>query len=523
MPTPVRRKPTKTTPATTATTSGASDTTGSSPDGATSGADTGAATDGTATDSAATDGAATDGTATDSTATDGGALDAGAVNGDAVNPGDSVTGDAGDGCPNGCDDGNGCTDDSCVNGKCSHAVNTAPCDDGKACTTKDVCDSGTCAGAPLFWQKTFGGSGEDVGRAGAWLADGSVVVVGHSDGGGVASTGKGGRDAWVVRIDAHGELLWEQLLGNDLDQTAYDVAAWDGKFAVVGTWREHGDKRARGWLHVTDKAGKAVGSHVFGLGEVTELHAIAVGAAAAKPAIRMVAAGYLEDAAGDLALAVTRIDPTTLKPLWVKSHGTTGFDAAWDVVTLHNGHIAVVGDTAPGGSGPHVWLLELDDTGAVSWQRTYFSDGEDTGWSLVSDPDPVLQNKGYTVAGSRRKPGATSTAAWLMHADAAGKSTWQETATAPGGAAAYALARISGGFIAAGRSAKTAGNDEALLWRTDSAGATTWSLDAGVSGSAGYGAVVWNDAVGLVGKSGSGKAANLLVVRASLAGKTVCK
>ena len=110
-----------------------------------------------------------------------------------------------------------------------------------------------------------------------------------------------------------------------------------------------------------------------------------------------------------------------------------------------------------------------------------------------------------------------------MHADAAGESTWQETATAPGGAAAYDLARISGGFIAAGRSAKTAGNDEALLWRTDSAGATTWSLDAGVSGSAGYGAVVWNDAVGLVGKSGSGKAANLLVVRASLAGKTVCK
>jgi hypothetical protein len=48
------------------------------------------------------------------------------------------------------DDGNPCTDDVCdpVTGV-SHIPNTAPCDDGNACTTGDICGGGTCAGTPI--------------------------------------------------------------------------------------------------------------------------------------------------------------------------------------------------------------------------------------------------------------------------------------------------------------------------------------------------------------------------------------
>jgi|GEM_PF-2888924 len=48
-----------------------------------------------------------------------------------------------------CDDGNGCTDDSCAaGGSCVHVDNQASCDDGDACTVGDVCQGGGCAGAP---------------------------------------------------------------------------------------------------------------------------------------------------------------------------------------------------------------------------------------------------------------------------------------------------------------------------------------------------------------------------------------
>lgn len=45
-------------------------------------------------------------------------------------------------------DGSLCTDDVCdADGTCTHPANTAPCDDGNACTRTDTCQQGSCVGA----------------------------------------------------------------------------------------------------------------------------------------------------------------------------------------------------------------------------------------------------------------------------------------------------------------------------------------------------------------------------------------
>lgn len=44
-----------------------------------------------------------------------------------------------------CNDGNGCTNDACVDGKgCVFTANTASCSDGNACTLGDICGQGKC-------------------------------------------------------------------------------------------------------------------------------------------------------------------------------------------------------------------------------------------------------------------------------------------------------------------------------------------------------------------------------------------
>ena len=51
-----------------------------------------------------------------------------------------------------CDDGDPCTDDSCISdllGGCFHQHNTAQCDDGDACTTGDQCNQGRCEGSAI--------------------------------------------------------------------------------------------------------------------------------------------------------------------------------------------------------------------------------------------------------------------------------------------------------------------------------------------------------------------------------------
>ncbi len=48
-----------------------------------------------------------------------------------------------------CDDGNPCTDDTCVSGTCQRVNNTILCDDNDLCTINDVCALGTCAGTAV--------------------------------------------------------------------------------------------------------------------------------------------------------------------------------------------------------------------------------------------------------------------------------------------------------------------------------------------------------------------------------------
>lgn len=49
-----------------------------------------------------------------------------------------------------CNDGNSCTDDVCLGGRCAHTANSASCNDGNACTTGDHCAGGRCVGTPVI-------------------------------------------------------------------------------------------------------------------------------------------------------------------------------------------------------------------------------------------------------------------------------------------------------------------------------------------------------------------------------------
>ncbi|GMV44397.1 MAG: hypothetical protein AMXMBFR64_61130 [Myxococcales bacterium] len=68
--------------------------------------------------------------------------------GDPCTSGDTCTDGVCKGSPKSCDDGNPCTEDACVGfGKCvATPTSGAPCDDGKECSTGDVCVAGQCKG-----------------------------------------------------------------------------------------------------------------------------------------------------------------------------------------------------------------------------------------------------------------------------------------------------------------------------------------------------------------------------------------
>jgi hypothetical protein len=91
----------------------------------------------------------------------------------------------------------------------------------------------------LIWEKSFGGSEIDEARAIATTNDGDFIVVGDTRSSNKdVSFNKGGADLWMLKIASDGNLIWEKTIG----ATSFDVArsvskTTDNGFIITGNSR----------------------------------------------------------------------------------------------------------------------------------------------------------------------------------------------------------------------------------------------------------------------------------------------
>jgi hypothetical protein len=90
----------------------------------------------------------------------------------------------------------------------------------------------------IQWQQSYGGKGYESARDVIQSADGSFLVLGETnstDGGVVAGYG-GTKDIWLLKIDINGNLQWQKRIGGsglDLGNQLYSLD--DGNFLVAAT------------------------------------------------------------------------------------------------------------------------------------------------------------------------------------------------------------------------------------------------------------------------------------------------
>jgi len=85
----------------------------------------------------------------------------------------------------------------------------------------------------IEWQKTYGGSGFDLAHAIEQTQDGGYVVAGWT-----GSFGAGDKDAWVLKLDANGEIEWQKTYGGSGFDLAHAIEqTQDGGYVVAG-WTE---------------------------------------------------------------------------------------------------------------------------------------------------------------------------------------------------------------------------------------------------------------------------------------------
>jgi uncharacterized delta-60 repeat protein len=306
----------------------------------------------------------------------------------------------------------------------------------------------------IVWQKTYGGSGIDKAYSIQVTADGGYVMAGYSDSfNGPPSQG----DAWVVKLNADGTIAWQKTYGDGGDTV--DVGkviqqTSDGGFILAGRTASFGAGNDDFWILKLNGSGAISWENTYG------------GSAFDEPnAIQETADGGFIVTGRTYSYGEGLFDTWVLKLNadgtvdWEKTYGESSNDVAYDIQETADGGFIVVGYTDSFGAGAgDILLLKLNGDGTVAWQKTYGGTALDYAVSIEETTDT-----GFVMAGRTQSFGAGDNDLWVLKLNNSGTIVWQR---AFGGAASdvgLSVEQVGGGFVVVGAT-ESFGESGPNLW-----------------------------------------------------------
>jgi gliding motility-associated-like protein len=300
----------------------------------------------------------------------------------------------------------------------------------------------------IQWERTLGGFSFDGGSIVHQTPDGGYIVGGQSatpaGDGDVTSANHGGSDFWVVKLSSTGAIQWQNSYGGEQNEYLYGLDFTpDGGYILAGTTLstsgqvtgQHGGANDI-WVVKLSSTGAFQWQKCLGGSdddEAFDVKAYSDGT--------YVVAGYTYSQDGDVTgnhggrdMWVVKLDNGGAI-LWAKCLGGTGVDQAWGVVAMADGGCVAAGSTTSNDgnvTGNHgaadIWVVRLDNTGALQWQKCYGGSNSEIAYSMSATPDG-----GYLVAGSTTSTDGDVTCfntnshlmGWVFKIDGTGVLQWQ--------------------------------------------------------------------------------------------------
>jgi hypothetical protein len=288
------------------------------------------------------------------------------------------------------------------------AGNTSP----RGAENRDVWVAKLDANGGVVWQRSYGGANADWANAVQPTADGGYIVVGLTYSFNLMlPSGK----LWVLKLDAGGNVSWQRIVGaaNGSGEAHAVRPTVDGGFIVAGNTTAFGAGGSDAWLLRLNANGDVVWQRTYGGTNSDFFYAVQATAEGG-----FIAAGSTYSfGAGEGNAWVVKLDAVG-NVIWQKmyGYGGTSHESINSLSSAPDGGYIVAGLTWRGStSGWDAWALKLDAGGSVVWQKAY-GGSEDDGANSVQ---PTLDG-GYFVAGNTNSFGARGRNAWALKLDADG-------------------------------------------------------------------------------------------------------
>jgi len=327
------------------------------------------------------------------------------------------------------------------------------------------------ASDPQGWTRTYGGANSDGAVALVQTLDGGYALVGSTQ-----SFGAGNWDFWLVKVDASGNMMWNQTYGGTNIDIAYSVVqTLDGGYATAGSTNSFGAGNEDFWLIKMDANGNMEWNQTYGGTNRDSAYSV----------VQTLDEGYTiagvtqSFGAGNWDFWLVKTDASG-NMMWNQTYGEAGFDWAYSVVQTLDGGYALVGSTDSFGPGNwDFWLVKVDASGNMMWNQTYGGTFGDECYALVQTLDG-----GYALVGHTDSFGAGGRDFWLVKVDASGNMMWNQTYGGTNDDWAFSVVEaVYGGYTLAGATESFgAGSQDFWLVKVDASGNMMWNQTYGEAG-----------------------------------------
>jgi len=310
----------------------------------------------------------------------------------------------------------------------------------------------TSTGA-IGWQKSLGGSDEDVATSIRQTSDGGYIVAGYSTSNDVDVTGNhGGYDYWIVKLTSTGTIQWQKSLGGTGDEKPYSVQQTsDGGYIIAGYSASNNN----------DVTGNHGGNDDW--------------------IVKLSSAGAIQ---------------------WQKSLGGSGDEEAYSIRQTTDGGFIIAGDSysddgevTGNHGGDDYWIVKLSGAGDIQWQKSLGGSEDEEAYSILQTTDGGYIIAGYTVSSdgdvSINHSDDEFCDYWIVKMTSTGVIQWERSFGGSDDDIATSIRQTSdGGYIVAGYSASTDGDvsgnhgiADYWLVKLDSYGGAEWAKSLGGSDS----------------------------------------
>ncbi|MEI6091825.1 MAG: T9SS type A sorting domain-containing protein [bacterium] len=283
----------------------------------------------------------------------------------------------------------------------------------------------------IEWQKNYGGSLEDGFQSIKQTADGGYILAGHTksnDGDGTDFNGSS--DWWIVKINSSGTIEWQKTYGGSRADRALNIAITsDGGYIIAGdSYSIDGDLSDNsGLTGICIAKINSMGSIEWDINFGGDINSWP------GDILQTSDGGYISTKYSDLDGEVTKLNSNGSIE-WQKTYGGNGFDGAYTIKkTQDNGFILLGftnsndGDFTGNKGGWDAWVIKIDSTGNLEWQKTLGGSKDDYAYDVE-----LTNDGGYIIAGRTNSNDGDVNGnngdydGWVIKLNSSGTIEWQK-------------------------------------------------------------------------------------------------